>query len=264
VKQATRAAKHTARTAKPATRVAKQATRTAKPATRVAKPATRTAKPATRAATPAARTAKPAPTTVSWLAAAAVIVATGLGGCGFGATLRTAASPPGATVPTSVTQTRSVVSTGTDQSSGVPRVRTNELPTTPGPEERAQPAASAQLALRRFASLYINWNAADVRARLDELAADSVGQARTAMQLQAAQTAADSELREAGIANHGKVEAVTPLTGSGARYVVITLETTSATDSSAYQGLAAAWHLTVATVARRGGGWVISGWQPES
>jgi hypothetical protein len=46
---------------------------------------------------------------------------------------------------------------------------------------------------------------------------------------------------------------------------VVTLEQTKASDSSAYEGLAPAWHVTVATVQRQpGGGWLVSGWQPEN
>jgi sarcosine oxidase gamma subunit len=98
-----------------------------------------------------------------------------------------------------------------------------------------------------------------------QLAAGSVGQARSAMQLAAAQTANDYELQRGGIANHGTVEAVAPLRGSGDRYVVVTRETTTAALSSAYQGLRPAWHVAVATVSALGPGrWVVSGWQPES
>jgi hypothetical protein len=119
-------------------------------------------------------------------------------------------------------------------------------------------------AVRAFASTYINWNAADLRRQLERLAGESVGQARTAMQLAASQTGSDPELAQAGIANQGRVEAVASISGGGGRYVVVTRETTTARTSSAYQGLAPAWHLTVATVTRRDGGWMISGWQPQS
>jgi hypothetical protein len=97
------------------------------------------------------------------------------------------------------------------------------------------------------------------------LAAASVGQARSAMALAAAQTSADGELRRGGIANHGSVATVSPLAGQRGRYVVVTEETTTATNTTAYAGLGAAWHVTVATVTSvTGGGWVVSGWQPES
>ena len=86
------------------------------------------------------------------------------------------------------------------------------------------------------------------------LAARSVGQARAAMTLAAAQTAGDYELRAGGIANSGTVEAVAPLSGHAGEYVVVTQESTSATNTTAYQGLRPAWHLALATVSQLPGG----------
>ena len=120
-------------------------------------------------------------------------------------------------------------------------------------------------AIRAFATAYINWNAQTVSADMRSLAARSVGQARAAMTLAAAQTAGDYELREGGIANSGAVEAVAPLSGHAGEYVVVTQESTSASNTTAYQGLRPAWHLALATVERLpGGGWALSGWQPEN
>jgi hypothetical protein len=85
------------------------------------------------------------------------------------------------------------------------------------------------------------------------------------MALAAAQTAGDYELKRGGIANHGTVEAVSPLAGKTHEYVVVTLESTTATNTAAYQGLRPAWHVAVASVTRqRPGQWVISAWQPEN
>jgi hypothetical protein len=47
--------------------------------------------------------------------------------------------------------------------------------------------------------------------------------------------------------------------------VVVTLESTSATNTTAYQGLRPAWHVALATVTeQQPGQWVVSGWQPEN
>ena len=55
------------------------------------------------------------------------------------------------------------------------------------------------------------------------------------------------------------------MAGHRDQYAVVTLERTTATDSTAYAGLAAAWHVAVATVAELApGAWVVSGWQPEN
>ena len=126
-------------------------------------------------------------------------------------------------------------------------------------------AASAEQAVRRFTVAYINWSADTVARDMLALAATSVGQARSALQLAAAQTAGDYELKRGGIANSGVVEAVAPLPGSRHRYVVVTRESTTATATTTYQGLRAQWHVTIATVtALPGAGWVLSGWQPQS
>ena len=116
-----------------------------------------------------------------------------------------------------------------------------------------------------FATAYINWSAATVTADLQALAGASIGQARSAMQLAAAGTTHDYELRRGGIANAGTVEAIAPLGGRRDQYVVVTRELTSASNTAAYQGLRPEWHLTLATVTQIDPGeWVVSGWQPEN
>ena len=61
------------------------------------------------------------------------------------------------------------------------------------------------------------------------------------------------------------MEAVSPLPGGRDQYVVVTREQTTAANSTAYQGLRPAWHVTLATVAQVGRAqWAVSGWQPES
>ena len=143
---------------------------------------------------------------------------------------------------------------------------THEYP-SPAPQAETVTAgsASATAAVDSFASAYINWTAQTVSGDMQALAASSVGQARSAMQLAAAQTAGDYELQQGGIANAGQVEAITPLLGQRDRYVVVTRELTTATATTAYQGLQPAWHVTVATVARlSSGAWAVSGWQPKN
>jgi hypothetical protein len=144
---------------------------------------------------------------------------------------------------------------------------THEYPSPPPPRQTASGGTEAPAqAVRAFATAYTNWNAQTVSDDMRSLAARSVGQARAAMTLAAAQTAADYELRRGGIANSGTVEAVAPLAGKGRdRYVAVTLESTTATNTTAYQGLRPAWHVAVATVTeQRPGRWVVSGWQPEN
>jgi hypothetical protein len=116
-----------------------------------------------------------------------------------------------------------------------------------------------------FATQYINWNAHTVVADMRLLASESVGQAHSAMELAAGETARDYELQEGGIANSGTVEGISPLEGPGRRWVIVTRERTTAADNASYQGLEPAWHVIVASVVQLGPRlWKVSLWQPES
>jgi hypothetical protein len=183
--------------------------------------------------------------------ACAVLAAVGLGGC----------APLGGGGPIATT-------TASTPSIAARADTTHEVPTPPPPAETAPPgsaAPTAPAAVRAFATPYINWSARTVKRDLLALAARSVGQARSSMVLAAAQTAGDYELHQGGIGNRGMVEAVSPLPGHADQYVVVTRETTTASNTNAYAGLRPAWHVTVATVRKTAGaGWVVSGWQPQS
>ena len=143
---------------------------------------------------------------------------------------------------------------------------THEYPSPPPRPQTATGATSTPAqAVRAFATAYINWTAQTVAGDMESLAARSVGQARSGMTLAAAQTADDYELRRGRIANHGTVEAVAHLLRKPDQYVVITLESTSATNTTAYQGVKPAWHVALATTTDLpGAGWVVSAWQPEN
>jgi len=120
-------------------------------------------------------------------------------------------------------------------------------------------------AVRAFGAAYVNWTADTVAVDMRALAGQSVGQARSAMALAAAKTARDYELRRGGIANRGTIEAVAPLFGHVHEYAVVSREVTSATNTTAYDGLRPAWHLTIAAaVLLTPGRWVVSRWEPVS
>lgn len=143
--------------------------------------------------------------------------------------------------------------------------RTHEYPSPPAPRQRAIGVPTAVAAVRAFATAYINWSYATVAADLRRLAAASVGQARSAMALAAAQTAGDYELHRGEVSNRGTVEAVSPLPGHPGQYVVVTEELTTAAATTVYAGLQPAWHVAVATVGRQPDGeFAVSGWQPQS
>jgi hypothetical protein len=189
-------------------------------------------------------------------AAMAALGAGALTGCGLrlggGASTRrltATASMPAARVRPAMAQAR----------------RTHELPTPAAPQRAPGGWRSPVQAVQVFAQTYINWTATTIGPHLRVLAEVSIGQARAAMALAAAQTGRDSDLRRGGIANSGTVEAIAPVTGERDVYAVVTRERTMATNSSAYRGLAPTWHVSLATVTRvERRLWTLSGWQPES
>ena len=136
-------------------------------------------------------------------------------------------------------------------------------PRPPRPSVRGGSPTAAQ-AVRAFATSYINWTADTVASDMRALAARCVGQARSSLELAAAQTASDYELKRGGIANSGTVEAVVPWAGVRRQYLVVTRELTTASNTTAYDGLRPAWHVALATVARIGGAWVVRDWKPQS
>jgi hypothetical protein len=126
-------------------------------------------------------------------------------------------------------------------------------------------APTAVAAIAAFATGYINWSAPTIARTMRALGTMSIGQARSEVALTASRSAQDYELRRAGMANSGVVEAIAPVLGQRNQYAVVTRERTTASNDGAYQGLPPAWHLTLATVTKLSdAGWVVSGWLPEN
>ena len=219
-------------------------------------------------------------------AMAAALIAAALAGCGLpfgGAGARghsaeavtapsrpsvTAPSTARVTVPATAGNSAAPTSPAARLRATVARAqRTHEIPTpTPTPAQQALGGwRSPVQAVEVFAQEYINWTSHTVATHLHVLAQAAVGQARSAMTLAAGQVAHDGSLKLGGIANSGTVEAIAPVTGEHNVYAVVTRERTTATNTSAYQGLRPAWHVTLATVTEVYGWlWTISGWQPQN
>jgi hypothetical protein len=213
------------------------------------------------------------------LPAVALLCAVGLGGCGLPgvggggapATGQTASATAAgsATVAGSATAAGSAAGPGTTAAAPASKLavarRTHEYPGRPARQTAPSGSAGPVFVIEAFATAYINWTAATVTRTMRALTQISVGQARSEVSLAAAQTAQDYELKRGGIANAGVVEAIAPVAGHRDQYAVVTRERTTSTNTNAYQGLAPAWHLALATVTRlRPGQWVLSVWQPES
>ncbi len=159
-----------------------------------------------------------------------------------------------------------------------PVADTASTTTTPGPQSSGEPAAPAapsaasqapaqvqrtpRAALTAFAQLYINWSYDTLTAQQHTLAAMSVGAARLAEQQAAASSRADSSISQGHIHNTGRVIGVAPDQAQPGTWVIVTREQT--TGDSQYQGLPAAYHVTLAQLASVPGGYAISQWLPQS
>jgi hypothetical protein len=241
-----------------------------------------------RLATVATTTASTTTTTTAIAIAIAIASAAILAGCGTDARAGRPAAPRR---PQTVTVTVSAPSP-TAASSPAQTAASSPAPTVaapaaqppsdwmpPGVELPHPPGATAQSimasgvfggwrypvnAVRAFALLYANWTAASVVVHLKTLALFTVDQARSLVELQAAETGSDYELQRGGIANSATVESIAPAPGVPDDWIVVTRERTTSSRTLAYQGLAPAWHVSVATVTQVHGLWVVSRWQSES
>ena len=125
----------------------------------------------------------------------------------------------------------------------------------------AAPVGPLPKPLKRYASSYLNWNAAHVIAIQPQLAAISLGQARAQAQQAAASGARDPQLTTSRVANRGRVIAIAPGQGDATgQWVIVTSEQT--TGQGDYQDLPATLHIIYAQLTNTRQGWVISGWQP--
>lgn len=147
-----------------------------------------------------------------------------------------------------------------------PAASPNEVtvPTSTGPSRSALAAATPTQAqaIERFGRLYINWTSTTLVDRQRELAAISIGEASSMQRRAAARTPADHELRQSKIANTGRIVALAPIRPARAGvWIVVTHERT--TGERTWDGLAPAYHVTIATVRQLKTGWVVSQWRPQ-
>jgi hypothetical protein len=127
----------------------------------------------------------------------------------------------------------------------------------PGDVQGTPPAA-----LAAFADLYANWNYRTLAAEQRQLAAMSVGAARLAEQQAAAAIQTDSTISQGHIYNTGRVASIGPDLLRPGMWVVLTREQTGG--DTQYEGLPAAYHLTLAQVAAVPGGYAVSEWLPQN
>jgi hypothetical protein len=119
-----------------------------------------------------------------------------------------------------------------------------------------------QVALERYARVYVNWTADRVAGVQRELATLSAGQARAQALQAAASYTRDQTLTQSNVANSGHLVAITPSVPTPGQWVLVTSEQTSGTGE--YAGLPSTLHVIYAQVTRTPSGWVVSEWAPQN
>jgi hypothetical protein len=145
------------------------------------------------------------------------------------------------------------------QNAGEPPAPPPAAPTAQSPAD-VQPTPAMALAL--FAGLYVNWSYRTITSRQQTLAAISVGGARLSEQQAAAASRADTTISRGRIWNHGQIVSIAPDIVQPGAWVIVTREQTGG--DSDYEGLPAAYHVTLAQLAQVPRGWAVRQWLPQS
>jgi|ERR1700722_9540651 len=173
-----------------------------------------------------------------------VLAAVALGGC---------------TNPDAPTATRSAPTSNSPQNAGEP-------PAPPPPSASAQGPSGVQStpmkALAAFARLYTNWTYRTLSSDQQTLAAMSVGAARLSEREAAASSRDDTTIARGRIYNRGEIVSIAPDLTRSQSWVVVTREQTGG--DTQYEGLPAAYHVTVAVLARVPDGYAVAQWLPQS
>ena len=186
----------------------------------------------------------------------AALGASALAGCGI-------TDPYSATKPTATT---TGTSTATVTNADPAPERGGTIPADArAAQSRIAPSASRatpDAALERYARLYVNWSAHTVVDVQHQLAALSIGQARAQALQAAASYTRDQTLAESGVANSGRLVAITPSLTTQGVWVLVTSEQT--TGEGDYAGLPPTLHVIYAGLTRTASGWVVSEWAPQN
>jgi pyruvate/2-oxoglutarate dehydrogenase complex dihydrolipoamide acyltransferase (E2) component len=149
--------------------------------------------------------------------------------------------------------------TASPQNGGEPPAPAPASPAAQTPGD-VQPTPLA--ALTAFSRLYSNWTYRTLTSDQRALAAMSVGAARLAEQQAAASSAADTTITRGRIWNSGQIVSVAPNVSRPGTWVIVTREQTAG--ATQYEGLPAAYHVTLAQLAAVPGGYAVSEWLPQS
>jgi hypothetical protein len=173
-----------------------------------------------------------------------VLAAVALGGC---------------TNPDAPTATRSAPTGSSLQNAGEPQAPPPPSVSVQGP---AGVQSTPMKALAAFARLYTNWTYRTLSSDQKTLAAMSVGAARLSEREAAASSRDDTTIARGRIYNRGEIVSIAPDLTRTQSWVVVTREQTGG--DTQYEGLPAAYHVTIARLARVQGGYAVAQWLPQS
>ncbi len=191
-----------------------------------------------------------------------LLILVGLGGCGGGST--SGISPP---LGRPLTAARTSVAPASSSAADPPAERNGTVPPAQAAAENepthSSIARSPHAALRRYALVYSNWQAAGLATHERELASLAIGAARLAAEQTVASESGAAGLTADHVRNQGVVLTIAPGQGPAhGEWVVVTQEQTIGTGP--YASLPSSPHVTLAQTARLGPGWTVSEWRPQS
>jgi hypothetical protein len=141
-----------------------------------------------------------------------------------------------------------------------------ETPAPAAPSASTQAPADVQptpaRALAAFAHLYTNWSYRTLSSDQQALAAMSVGAARLSEREAAASSRDDTTIARGRIYNQGEIVSISRDLARSESWVIVTRERTGG--DTQYEGLSAAYHVTIAQLASVQGGYAVSQWLPQS
>jgi hypothetical protein len=165
----------------------------------------------------------------------------------------------GCTNPDAPTAGQNTTSTVSPQNLGEPPA---PAPLTPAAQAPAGVQPTPAKALAAFSQLYTNWTYRTLSSNQQTLAAMSVNPARLVEQQDAASSQADTTITRGHIYNTGQIISIAPDVAQPNTWVIVTREQTGG--STEYAGLPAAYHVTLAQLARVPGGYAVSQWLPQN
>ena len=165
----------------------------------------------------------------------------------------------GCTNPDAPSTTANTTSTVSPQNPGEPPA---PAPPTPAAQTPLGVQPTPVKALASFSRLYTNWTYQTLTEDQRTLAGMAVGAARLSEQQAAASSQSDTTIARGHIYNTGQVISIAPDLSRPGTWVVVTLEQTGG--DTQYEGLPAAYHVTLAQLAQVPRGYAVEQWLPQN